>query len=342
MNTLPLRFEDDTLILLDQRELPTQIVRIECRTVEQVAEAIETLAVRGAPAIGVAAAFGVALGISTTSTTRRALEDSRRAVARLRRTRPTAVNLFWALDRVQRKAELAADSGQDVRSAVIDEASVIVSEDIASSDRMAVFGSDLLDGEQVLMTYCNAGALATAGGGTALAVVCAIHARGDARLVVVPETRPLWQGARLTAWELAQRGIPYVIITDGAAVFAMKHFGVTAVLVGADRIAVNGDVANKIGTYSIALAARSQNVPFYVVAPRATFDPEIGSGESIAIEERHASEVVEVCGRPIAPPDATVFNPAFDVTPAEFVTAFITEAGVITPPFEAALTTLWE
>lgn len=330
----------DCLRLLDQRRLPQEVVWVECRTPEEVADAIRAMVVRGAPAIGVAAAFGMVLAAQ------RALEHSLalptvldHAYQVLAAARPTAVNLFWALDRMRRVATDFSDK-MSVVAALEREALSIFREDYEVNRRMGEHGATLLpDGARVL-THCNTGSLATAGWGTALGVIRTGYRQGKVALVWVDETRPFLQGARLTMWELQQEGIPAKLIVDGAAAWVMRQGWVDAVLVGADRIARNGDVANKIGTYMLAVLAHRHGIPFYVVAPTSTIDLKTPDGSAVPIEERHPDEVRRWSGVPVAPEGADVFNPAFDVTPAELVTAVITEKGVVRPPYEPNLAQL--
>jgi methylthioribose-1-phosphate isomerase len=335
----PVRWEADRLVLLDQTKLPVEEVERAYTAWPEVAEAIRTLVVRGAPAIGVAAAFGVVLAArASRATTHPALlADLEEAIKGLAATRPTAVNLFWALDRMRRlvvaEAHLPVDT---LRARLLEEAQAILAEDLAANRAMGVHGAALVPEGARLLTHCNAGALATAGYGTALGVIRAAHERGKLALVWVDETRPVMQGSRLTAWELAREGIPHRLIPDVAAGFVMKRGEVDLVVTGADRIAANGDTANKIGTYGVAVLARHHRIPFYVAAPSSTIDASIPSGEAIVIEERDPSEVRGVAGRQTAPSASPVFNPAFDVTPAELITAIITERGVFRPPYHFA------
>jgi methylthioribose-1-phosphate isomerase len=333
----PVRWEDGRLVLHDQTRLPTEEVERAYASWQEVAEAIRTLVVRGAPAIGVAAAFGVVLAArqSGAAESSALLADLEEALKGLAATRPTAVNLFWALDRMRR----VIDVGRGLPVAALGdrllaEAQAIRSEDLAANRAMGAHGAALVPEGARLLTHCNAGALATAGYGTAVGVIRAAHERGQLGLVWVDETRPVMQGSRLTAWELAKEGIPHRLISDVAAGFVMKRGLVDLVVTGADRIAANGDTANKIGTYSVAVLARYHGIPFYVAAPYSSIDPSIPSGASIVIEERDAAEVRGVAGRQTAPAASPVFNPAFDVTPAELITAIITERGVIRPPYD--------
>ena len=335
----PVRWEGGRLVLLDQTRLPIEEIERAYSSWPDVADAIRTLVVRGAPAIGVAAAFGVVLAARESaardaSALRSDLED---AIKGLAATRPTAVNLFWALERMRR----VIDAGRDLPAVALSErllaeAQAILSEDLAANRAMGAHGAALVPPGGRLLTHCNAGALATAGYGTAVGVIRAAHERGRLALVWVDETRPVMQGSRLTAWELAKEGIPHRLISDVAAGFVMQRGEVDLVVTGADRIAANGDTANKIGTYSVAVLARHHHIPFYVAAPYSTIDPSIASGGSIVIEERDAAEVRGVAGRQTAPAASPVFNPAFDVTPAELITAIITERGVVHPPYHFA------
>jgi len=332
----PVRWDGARLVLIDQTRLPTEQVERACATWTEVAEAIRSLVVRGAPAIGVAAAFGVVLAARASRARDRAglLADLEEAIKGLAATRPTAVNLFWALDRMRRTAESAPESAAGVLAdRLLAEAQAILDEDLAANRAMGRHGAALVPAGGRVLTHCNAGALATAGYGTALGVIRAAHERGRLGMVWVDETRPVMQGSRLTAWELATEGIPHRLISDVAAGFAMKRGEVDLVITGADRIAANGDTANKIGTYSVAVLARHHRIPFYVAAPCSTIDPTIPTGRAIVIEERAAAEVRGVGGRQTAPEASPVWNPAFDVTPAELITAIVTERGVVRPPY---------
>jgi methylthioribose-1-phosphate isomerase len=335
----PVRWEDERLVLLDQTRLPVEEVERAYTAWTDVADAIRTLVVRGAPAIGVAAAFGVVLAArqSRAQDFPALLADLEEAIKGLAATRPTAVNLFWALDRMRRLAVSSqALPVPALRERLLAEAQAILAEDLAANRAMGAHGAELVPEGGRVLTHCNAGALATAGYGTAVGVIRAAHERGRLGLVWVDETRPVMQGSRLTAWELAKEGIPHRLISDVAAGFVMKRGEVDLVVTGADRIAANGDTANKIGTYGVAVLARHHRIPFYVAAPLSTIDPAIPSGASIVIEERDASEVRGVAGRQTAPAASPVFNPAFDVTPAELITAIITERGVFRPPYHFA------
>ena len=334
-----LRLTKEGLELLDQRKLPAEETYLLLRSGEEVARAIESMVVRGAPAIGIAAAMGVAVELERASD--RGLEAALDAVVeRLRRTRPTAVNLSWALDRMrgQLVERLAAGASPDeVRRAARALAQRMHDEDVASCHAIGDSGARLLGPRSNVLTHCNAGALATAGYGTALGVIRSAARDGLVERVLASETRPFLQGARLTAWELDRDGIPVTLITDsmGGALMAQKR--VDVVIVGADRIAANGDVANKIGTYSLAVLARAHDVPFYVAAPLSTVDPATPSGDAIPIEQRDPEEVVVFGERRIAPAGVGALHPAFDVTPAEYVTAIVTERGVVKPPLGPGL-----
>jgi methylthioribose-1-phosphate isomerase len=323
---------DGTLRMIDQTLLPTELREIECRDVATVWEAIKMLRVRGAPAIGIAAAYGVVLGVREHADDSL---DSRLAevVDYLAGSRPTAVNLFWALDRMKAKATAlrTGRSPQETIAALLEEAKAIHEEDRALCHAIGRYGAELLPSGAGVLTHCNAGGLATAEYGTALSVLFTAQDQGKQLHIYVDETRPLLQGARLTAWELMQRGIPATLICDSMAAQVMREKRVQAVVVGADRIAANGDTANKIGTYSVAVLAKAHAVPFYVAAPSTTFDLTISSGDQIPIEQRSASEITHGFGRATAPEGVGVYNPAFDVTPAELITAIITERGIIEP-----------
>ncbi|MEX1228603.1 MAG: S-methyl-5-thioribose-1-phosphate isomerase [Planctomycetaceae bacterium] len=320
------------LSLLDQTLLPTEERDIVCATVEDVWEAIKSLRVRGAPAIGVAAAYGVVVGMQPTMKTspetwRERLHEVCKYLAT---SRPTAVNLFWALERMQR-AGLAANDADDVMEKLLNDAREIEREDREMCAAIGRHGAALLSDGQSFLTHCNAGSLATAGDGTALAVFYAAAAQGKNIHVFADETRPLLQGARLTAWELKQRHIPVTLICDSMAGWMMKQGRIQGVVTGADRIAANGAAANKIGTYSVAVLARAHDIPMYVAAPSSTFDFSLTNGAAIPIEERNPREITNGFGRQTAPEGIAVANPAFDVTPAELITALITEKGIISP-----------
>jgi len=332
---------DGHLVLIDQTLLPVEFREIECRTVETAWEAIKSLRVRGAPAIGVAAAYAVCLGIQSVRGGSVAEFFARLAevCAYLATSRPTAVNLFWALDRMRRTGEgLRGKADVDeIATRLLDEARAIEAEDRRMCRAMGRFGAELLTDGAGVLTHCNAGGLATADYGTALAVIFAAHESGKRLHVYADETRPLLQGARLTAWELMNRGIETTLICDSMAAQVMRERKVASVIVGADRIAANGDTANKIGTYGVAVLAEHHGIPFYVAAPSSTFDFSIASGAEIPIEHRHPDEVTHGFGRQTAPAGVGVYNPAFDVTPAALIAAFVTERGVIRPPYGQTL-----
>ena len=332
----PIRWEADRLLLLDQTLLPVEERVREHTRWRDVAESIRSLVVRGAPAIGCAAAFGVVLAArkSRAQDGETLLADLEEAFKGLAATRPTAVNLFWALDRM--RAVASAHQVLPVpalQQRLLGEAQAILQEDLAANHALGAHGAALVPEGARILTHCNAGALATAGYGTAVGVIRAAHERGKVALVWVDETRPVMQGSRLTAWEMVKEGIPHKLISDVAAGFVMKRGEVDLVVTGADRIAANGDTANKIGTYSVAVLARHHGVPFYVAAPFSTIDASIPSGAAIPIEERDASEVRGMGGRQTAPAESPVYNPAFDVTPAELITGIITERGIFRPPY---------
>jgi methylthioribose-1-phosphate isomerase len=320
------------LRLIDQTRLPGEMAFVDCRDVETVWQAIRSLVVRGAPAIGVAAAYGIVLAAREAKSADALHQAVYSAADYLATSRPTAVNLFWALDRMRCCCNAFEHNDTSAaRACLLAEAVAIHEEDRAMCHAIGLHGASMLqDGDNVL-THCNAGALATGGDGTALAVIFAAVAQGKRIHVWVDETRPLWQGARLTAWELTQRGIPATLITDSMAAHVMSLGKVNAVVVGADRIAANGDAANKIGTYSVALAAAAHDIPFYVAAPTSTFDLSLESGAAIPIEERSAEEITAPHGIRIASEGVAVYNPAFDVTPARLIRGIICERGVISP-----------
>ncbi|MCA9099877.1 MAG: S-methyl-5-thioribose-1-phosphate isomerase [Planctomycetales bacterium] len=333
-----LRWEGDIdgrLWLIDQTLLPTEYREINCRDLDAVCEAIRMLRVRGAPAIGVAAAYGVCVGLQNGAGDDRTALDARleAVIDALAATRPTAVNLFWALQRMREVAvSLPADTSvEEVRQRLLDEARAIDAEDRQMCRAIGRHGAALLADGQGVLTHCNAGGLATADYGTALAVFYAAQEAGKTLHIYADETRPLLQGARLTSWELQRRGIDVTVICDSAAAQVMREGRVQAVVTGADRIAANGDAANKIGTYSVALAAAAHDVPFYVAAPTSTFDLSLASGDEIPIEQRAAEEITRGFGRQTAPEGVAVYNPAFDVTPARLIRALICERGIIEP-----------
>lgn len=365
-----LRWENGSLRLIDQRKLPAAFEIVTCRTAEEVADAIRHMVVRGAPAIGATAGYGIAIGVrrlaaeccgeeapggqdaaGQSTTGQSAAGQGEEAFWRgfdelcalMAGTRPTAVNLFWAIERMkQRAAELKPQGIAAVVSGLEAEAHRIAEEDIAVNRQIGAHGAEVIaDGDGVL-THCNTGSLATVEYGTALGVIRAAHEQGKRVHVYADETRPFLQGARLTAWELMQDGIPVTLITDNMAGFVMKQGRVQVVIVGADRIARSGDVVNKIGTYSVALLAKAHGIPFYVAAPLSTIDLSVPSGDAVTIEERDPREVTHVFGVQVAPQGVPVLNPAFDVTPAELVTGIITEKGIVRPPYEENLKRLFE
>src|SRR5215218_875010 len=336
-------WRDGRLEIVDQTLLPERFVVRELRRLDEVVDALVRLAVRGAPAIGVTGAFGVVVGLDEAGPPRpgpeglaAAREDLERVAATLAGARPTAVNLGWAVGRVAAAAARAGDAAE-LRRLVLAEAEAALAEDRAACAAMAEAGRAELAARSRVLTHCNTGRLATAGLGTALGVVYAKAAAGEPVQVLASETRPLLQGARLTAWELVSAGIPVTVVADTAAGAAMAGGLVDAVLVGCDRVAANGDTANKIGTYSLAVLARANAIPFYVVGPLSSFDPEAADGAAIEIEQRPPDEVATLAGARVAPEAAAVWNPAFDVTPAALITAFVTDAGVLRPPFEVSI-----
>jgi methylthioribose-1-phosphate isomerase len=330
-------FNDNAVYLLDQTLLPMERKMLPIQDAETMWEAIKMLRVRGAPAIGVAAAFGLWLGVRglpDDATREEFLAQLRIKRDYLATSRPTAVNLFWALDRVVMKLNASSlQSVIELKNATLEEALKIKADEERTSLLIGQHGAPLLRGVSNVLTHCNAGSLATTGIGTALAPIYAAAAAGQIIHVYADETRPLLQGSRLTAWELREAGLPVTVITDNMAASVMRDKNIGAIIVGCDRVAANGDFANKIGTYGVAILAREHNIPFYVAAPFSTIDFETLDGSGIEIEQRHPDEVTNFAGTRTAPADATVFNPAFDVTPAKYVTAFITDRGVIRAPF---------
>jgi methylthioribose-1-phosphate isomerase len=327
-------WRDGIVRILDQTKLPGETRYIDCEKVFEVAEAIRGLLVRGAPAIGIAAAYGIALAAyhSTAASPQEFRRDMEDATRRMAATRPTAVNLFSALNRI--KKTIQALNGQSIelqKKALLSEAHLLLNEDIEANRTIGCFGATLIENDCGILTYCNTGALATGGYGTALGVIRSVWEAGRKIMVFVCETRPVLQGARLTAWELQQEGIPQVLITDNMAGRMMRLGKIQYCIVGADRIAANGDVANKIGTYTMAVLAKEHQIPFYVAATTSTIDFSISNGDEIPIEERDPEEVVKMGGRRYAPEGVTVLNPAFDITPAIMIRAIITEKGVFTP-----------
>ncbi len=341
MRTVEWSAEKRALQLIDQRLLPAEFKLVYCHTYQETAEAIRTMVVRGAPAIGAAAAFGLALAgfQSQADTLPDLLHDLQQAAEVLAQARPTAVNLQWALERMMRVARACVGTPDKLRQRLLAEAQRIADEDVAINKRMAEHGAALIEDGDTIIHHCNTGALATVDWGTALGVIRTAHEQGKRIHVLVDETRPRLQGARLTAWELEQYGIPYDIISDNAAGYFLRTGQVQKVFVGADRVARNGDVANKIGTYMLALAAYDNGVPFYPVVPTSTVDLSLQHGAQIPIEERDPEEVlaIQLRGRPVTPANASARNPAFDVTPARLVTAIVTENGVVYPPFDLHL-----
>jgi methylthioribose-1-phosphate isomerase len=335
-----LEWTPDGVRFIDQTKLPTQEVYVTCRSYQEVGEAIREMVVRGAPAIGVTAAMGVALGIKQSSAkdVQALRADFDQIAQTIADTRPTAVNLFWAIRRMKEKFESVAGQGiEKIKTALVQEAQQMYLEDIAANQAMGRYGATLMPTTGGVLTHCNAGALATCGYGTALGVIRAAVESGKKIQVFADETRPFLQGARLTAWELMKDGIQTTVIADNMAGAIMKQGKIKAVVVGADRIAANGDVANKIGTYSVAVLAREHGIPFYVAAPWSTVDLNTATGEEIPIEQRSAREVTHHGGKQMAPDGVLVENPAFDVTPAKYVTAIITERGIARAPYAEAL-----
>jgi methylthioribose-1-phosphate isomerase len=339
--------EHDVVVMIDQRKLPTQEIYVRCRTAAEVARAIRTMVIRGAPAIGVAAAMGIALGMrrSKSTGTQKFAAEFFRICELMASTRPTAVNLFWAIERMKRSLAAGAQAGESVdqiKDRLDGEAQAIHDEDLASCRAMGVFGAGVVPDEARILTHCNAGALATAGYGTALGVIRGAVEAGKRVTVLADETRPFLQGARLTAWELARDGIETTVITDSMAGAMMQQGRVDIVVVGADRIAANGDTANKIGTYSVAVLAGEHGIPFYVAAPLSTIDLSTPDGRHIPIEERSAREVTHLGGSQITPDGARIRNPAFDVTPHRFITGIITERGILRAPYTESLKRAFE
>ncbi len=327
-------WKDGAVRLIDQTRLPKEVLYVDCRDVETVAQGIKELWVRGAPAIGITAAYGIALAAQKIKAISfdNFYQELMPSCDLLAGSRPTAVNLFWAIDRMKQTAithrELSIPS---LKQTLLREADRILSEDIAMNRAIGKFGAALILPDSGILTHCNAGALATGGYGTALGVIRSAWEENKQIRVYADETRPVLQGARLTVWELVQEKIPVTLITDSMAGFFMKQGKIQYCVVGSDRIAANGDIANKIGTYSVAILAREHRIPFYVAAPMSTIDFKMPSGEEIPIEERHASEVTHIRGKEITAPEATIANPAFDVTPASYITAIITDKGVFKP-----------
>ena len=342
-----IEWKDDAVVMIDQRKLPASEVYVTCKTANDVAKAIKTMVIRGAPAIGVAAAMGIAVGMirSRATGTKQFTTEFQKTCDLMAGTRPTAVNLFWAIERMKKAFAAAAQDGQsvdEIKRGLVTEARAIHDEDVQSCKTMGAHGAGLVPESARILTHCNAGALATAGYGTALGVIRAAAEQGKTIAVLADETRPFLQGARLTAWELVRDGINTTVITDNMAGAMMRLGQVDLVVVGADRIAANGDVANKIGTYSVAVLAHEHGIPFYVAAPLSTVDLHTPDGSRIPIEERNDREVTHVGATRLTPDGAHIRNPAFDVTPAKYVTAIITERGIARAPFAESLPQLFE
>jgi methylthioribose-1-phosphate isomerase len=335
-----LEWTEDGVRFLDQTKLPLEESYVTCRSYAEVAEAIRRMVVRGAPAIGVAAAMAVALGVkhSSASSVQELEREFEHIAKAIGETRPTAVNLFWAIERMRRKLQgLDGRPVAEIKRTLIEEARRMHAEDIAANEAMGRHGAPLMPARGGVLTHCNAGALATCGYGTALGVIRAAVGQGKKIHVYADETRPFLQGSRLTAWELVKDGIPTTVIADNMAGSLMRQGKVGAVIVGADRIAANGDVANKIGTYAVAVLAKEHEIPFYVAAPISTIDLKTPDGGRIPIEQRNPAEVREIAGQVVVPPGVEVENPAFDVTPARYVTAIVTERGLARAPYRQSL-----
>ena len=339
--------EADAIVMIDQRKLPSQEIYVRCKTAKEVARAIKTMVIRGAPAIGVAAAMGLALGVrqSKSTGTQKLAAEFYKLCELMASTRPTAVNLFWAIERMKRSFAAGAEAGESVaqiKDRLDKQADEIHDEDVASCRAMGAFGAEVVPSDARILTHCNAGALATAGYGTALGVIRGAVEAGKSVAVFADETRPFLQGARLTAWELVRDGIQTTVITDNMAGALMRQGKVNFVVVGADRIAANGDTANKIGTYVVAVLAREHQIPFYVAAPLSTIDLATPDGQHIPIEERNAREVTHVGSAQLAPEGAQVWNPAFDVTPSHLIAGIITERGIFRAPYTESLKRAFE
>ena len=335
-----LEWTDQGVRFIDQTKLPTEETYVNCTTYQEVADVIRNMVVRGAPAIGVSAAMGIALGVKNSKAEN--VGDLKREFDQIcdviGKTRPTAVNLFWAIKRMQQKFEmLRVRPIPQIKQSLIEEAQRMHAEDIAINQAMGKHGAALMPASGGVLTHCNAGALATAGSGTALGVIRAAVEEGKKIQVYADETRPFLQGARLTAWELVKDGIPTTVISDNMSGAMMRQGKIGAVIVGADRIAANGDVANKIGTYTVAVLAKEHGIPFYVAAPISTVDLETPDGSKIPIEQRNAAEVTHFAGKLVTPEGVSIENPAFDVTPAKYVTAIVTERGIARAPYEESL-----
>jgi methylthioribose-1-phosphate isomerase len=339
--------ENDTVVMIDQRKLPAIETYVRCKTAADVARAIKTMVIRGAPAIGVAAALGLALGVrkSKATGTQKCAAEFQKLCELMAATRPTAVNLFWAIERMKRSFAAGVQAGESVdqiKDRLDREADAIHDEDVASCRAMGAFGAEVVPAEATILTHCNAGALATAGYGTALGVIRGAVAQGKRVTVLADETRPFLQGARLTAWELIRDGIETTVITDNMAGAIMRTGHIDLVVVGADRIAANGDTANKIGTYTVAVLAREHQIPFYVAAPLSTIDLSTADGAHIPIEERNAREVTHLGGHQLTPKGALIRNPAFDVTPHHLIAGIITERGIFRAPYMESLARAFE
>lgn len=337
-------WQDDAIVMIDQRKLPSSEIYVHCKSANEVAKAIKSMVIRGAPAIGVAAAMGIALGLtrSKATGTRQFATEFQKTCDLMASTRPTAVNLFWSIERMKRsfsEGALAGESVGQLQERLRGEANAIHDEDVASCRAIGSFGAALVPSDARILTHCNAGALATAGYGTALGVIRSAVEAGKRIRVLADETRPFLQGSRLTAWELTREGIDTTVITDSMAGALMRAAEIDLVIVGADRIAANGDTANKIGTYTVAVLAREHGIPFYVASPWSSIDLSTPDGSSIPIEERHAKEITHWGANRVAPEAAAVRNPAFDITPHNYITAIVTDRGVFHPPF---ITTLAE
>ena len=339
-------FENGEVVMVDQRKLPGQEVYVRCKTAPEVARAIKSMVIRGAPAIGVSAAMGIAMGMrrSKASGTRQFAVEFNKTCDLMAATRPTAVNLFWAIDRMKRSFAAGVQAGQSVdelKDRLQQEALAIHDEDVESCRAMGRFGAEVVPDAARILTHCNAGALATAGYGTALGVIRAAAEQGKVRQVFADETRPFLQGARLTAWELVRDHVPTTVITESMAGPLMQRGDIDVVMVGADRIAANGDVANKIGTYSVAVLASAHGVPLYVVAPVSSIDLATASGDDIPIEQRNARELTHIGSTRLAPDGASVWNPAFDITPARLIAGIITDRGIARPDYSESLKRLF-
>jgi methylthioribose-1-phosphate isomerase len=339
-------WDNDVIVMIDQRKLPGQEIYVQCKTAKEVAKAITTMVIRGAPAIGVSAAMGIALGVqrSKHTGTRQFTVEFNQICDLMAGTRPTAVNLFWAIGRMKQSfgsGALAGESVDELKARMRREADAIHDEDVASCKAMGRFGAEVVPPNARILTHCNAGALATAGYGTALGVIRAAAEQGKVAKVFADETRPFLQGARLTAWELVKENIPTTVITESMAGPLMRQGGLDFVVVGADRIAANGDVANKIGTYTVAMMAQAHGVPFYVAAPLSTIDLNTPDGAGIPIEERNAKEISHLGATQLTPAGATIWNPAFDVTPHQLIAGIITERGIARAPYDTSLRALF-